>query len=538
MFRLSCLALLALSITARLLYADWYPYGFSGHAVAHALLRKRIYDILFVSPWSYPSLHTAFDLVIKEHHGPQSLLEALLTPLFGFGFLESRMIVSTLGVISILLAIMWGSQAVGRWFGLAVGLAVSMAPHHLAFSRNGDSEHLNIFLHGFLLLLTAQRTITSRRWYDFVAFGVSLGLSLYVYATNQFLGLFVAASLLVVKVLDIRATSALRALGHAALAATSALLVMWPLLREYAQAGRYLPIRTPYVTTEGGITTLDKLPLQLHAVWLELFQGGVDAWFLRQHGAINDGLLWLAPIGLITLTSLCASALGTHRRQPGNAAASVASRSIIFVLVVTLVTTFGGVLPGAFSAEPSFRRLALVALGVDILKGAGIYGLGCLAMRYLPRIAAIPATLVLALLFSHTEWRIFMTETDVTESRGLLTQVSLSRAIKERAASNVETKVLLPSTPGFIGRNQIDELLRFDTGFPPVLPAQYKPLDWGDLPLAGMRDLYIPAPTFTKIMTSATPFPQSLTVTNPRPVKFGIWNAYILADVAPAAPKG
>lgn len=538
MFRLSCLALLALSIAARVLHADWYPYGFSGHAVTHALLRKRIYDILFVSPWSYSSLHTAFDLTIKEHHGPQSLLEALLTPFFGFGFFESRMVVSTLGIISIVLAVLWGTQAINRWFGLAVGLAVSMAPHHIVFSRNGDSEHLNIFLHGFLLLLTAQRTITSRRWHDFIAFGISLGLSLYVYATNQFLGVFVLASLLVVKALDIRGASLLRVLRNGALTAVPAVLVMWPLLAEYAQNGRYIPLRTPYVTTEGGMATLDMLPLRLQAVWFELFQGGVDAWFLRQGGAINDALLWLAPLGLITLAALFASAVRTYRADPESPKAAAAWRSLLFTVLVTLVITFGGVLPGAFSSEPSFRRLALVALGIDILKGAGMYGLGFVAVRFLPKAAAIPGMLAFALMFSFLEWRIFMTETDVTESRGLLSQVSLARVIKGRAATGVETSVLLPSTPGFIGRNQLDELLRFDAGFSPSLPAQYKPLDWGDLPLGGMRDLYIPAPTFTKIMNTPTPFPHSLTVMNPRPVKFGIWDAYIVADLAPAVPKG
>ena len=94
-------ALIALSITARLLYADWYPLGFSGHAIAHAELRKRIYDLLFHSPTGIPMLSGALDLAVQEHHGPQSLLEALLTPLFGIGFDESRRLVSTLGVVSI-----------------------------------------------------------------------------------------------------------------------------------------------------------------------------------------------------------------------------------------------------------------------------------------------------------------------------------------------------------------------------------------------------------------------------------------------------
>ena len=43
--------LIAISVGTRLLYIDSYPFGFSGHAIVHSHLRRKLYELIFVSPW-------------------------------------------------------------------------------------------------------------------------------------------------------------------------------------------------------------------------------------------------------------------------------------------------------------------------------------------------------------------------------------------------------------------------------------------------------------------------------------------------------
>jgi ABC-type glycerol-3-phosphate transport system permease component len=75
-----------------------------------------------------------------------------------------------------------------------------------------------------------------------------------------------------------------------------------------------------------------------------------------------------------------------------------------------------GILPGALSPEPHFRRLIILAIGIDILKGAGIYGIGVFVVRFLPRMVAVPAIMAALVPYALSEWNTFFYKALVTES--------------------------------------------------------------------------------------------------------------------------
>ena len=152
MYLIALSFLLVTSILIRLNGLEFYPQGFSGHAIVHSQLRSRLYEIIFHLPWKGENLADFYHIALLDQHGMQSLIEALLIPIFGGGFLGSRWIVVTLSLLSISLAIRWGSVVFNKWYGLAVGLSVAMAPYHLVFSRNGEAEHIFVYIFCFLLL--------------------------------------------------------------------------------------------------------------------------------------------------------------------------------------------------------------------------------------------------------------------------------------------------------------------------------------------------------------------------------------------------
>ena len=92
MYLIALGALVALSFFVRLIGLEVYPPGFSGHAIVHAQLRIRLYEILFNLPWNGNNLNDLYQIVFIDQHGLQSFIEALLTPIFGWGLLGSRWI--------------------------------------------------------------------------------------------------------------------------------------------------------------------------------------------------------------------------------------------------------------------------------------------------------------------------------------------------------------------------------------------------------------------------------------------------------------
>jgi hypothetical protein len=528
MYLIGLLSLLILGAGARLLYIESFPFGFSGHAIVHCSLRRRLYELIFVKPWNEFFWVNFRAIVVEDQHGPQSLVEALLTPIFGFGLTESRLIVATLGVISIALAIWWGSVAINRWFGLAVGFALSFAPYHLTYSRNGDSEHINIYVHGFFLLLAAQRVVVFGRVWDWLLLGIALGTGFYVYASTQLLCLIVLGLVCLVTLRRTLQTKWYYVCSHLIALSLPAVLLMWPAIRNSWARGRLLPVRVPYGTPSYEVSRLSQLPQQLKLTWDEVFTRGTDPWYTLANGCLHTWPTILAIPGILCLGYLAFSAW----RQRSPQSSDAVRRSVIFCFLLATAMVLLGGLPGALSPAPHFRRLTILAMGIDICKGAGIFGIAAVLNRFLPRPVAIVAVLVALIPYAQDEWQTFYYKAAVSESTSKNCPISIVREITTRLKQGQQAVVVLGDHPHLLNKRDIREILEFDLGYPQQLPNSITLLTFSEVS-SSLTNAIIPIDVYYRIKHGQlSPLPM-VTLSNERIVSNRLGETHVLADISP-----
>jgi hypothetical protein len=533
LLRLYPLCLIALTLTSLLLRFSLlgsYPFGFSGHAVGHANLRRRIYDALFSGSLDSRSWNTVRDIVIQEQHGPQSLIEALLTPIFGFGFTESRLIVSVLGAISLLLILAWGSVAINRWFGLLALMTVGMAPYALYFSRYGDAEHVNIYLHGFLLFFAAQRCVALSRLRDYALFGIAAGLSLYVYATNQFLCALVVGLTALFKIQKLRTSPLAGTFARLVIGLTAAIAVAYPMIRHHLTIGRSLLLRTPYGSSNYEFSQGFEIPGRMMTLMRELFSKGGDAWFARPHGALSDYTLILAAIGLITIAVLLLkkSILESFNNNQ--------RLSLYFTCALTLTLIIFGGLPAILSPEPTFRRAILLAIGLDISKAFGIYGIASYLLKKAPRRPTQATIALLALGFIIYSRHIFLNDCSTTESNSSNWVVETIRFIKSHIRNNETVQVLLPTGAGFPIKEEFIYFLTFDLGYPSALPTSILILELSDLSNAKHSGVIVPFFTYSRLSREPDLLPSNVKISRQQIFSNQLGETFAVVDFEALAP--
>jgi hypothetical protein len=528
MYPISLLCLLIIGVGARLLYIDSFPFGFSGHAIVHCSIRRRLYDLLFIKPWDQFFWVNFRGLVVEDQHGPQSLVEALLTPLYGFGLTESRLIVATLGVISITFAIIWGSLAINRWFGLALGFALSFAPYHLTYSRNGDSEHINMYVHGFLVLLAAQRVVIFGRVWDWLLLGTALGLGFYVYAPTQLLCLMVLGLVFLVTARRALRTKWYYLFLHLVALIAPAAFLMWPAIRNSWSRGRLIPVRVPYGTPNYEVSRLEQLPHQLKLTWDELFTRGTDPWYALINGCLNTWPTMLAIPGALYLGYLALSEL---RADPLHSSPAV-RRSVLFCFLIASAMVLLGGLPGALSPAPHFRRLTIVAMGVDIFKGAGLFGMASLLLRFLPRTLAILTIIAALIPYARDEWRTFYFKAAVSESTSKNSPIAIVREVTARLKNNQPAVVLFGDHPNLLNKRDIQEILDFDLGYPEKIPDSIRLLNFSQI-TSPQTNAIISIDAYHRMKEGRLAPPPAIILSNERIISNRLGETHVLADVLP-----
>ncbi len=537
MYRLSLLFFVIVTLLVRLWFLDEYPIGFSSHTVVHAKIRARLYELIYLSPWTEERWRLLSDIVLRDHHGPQSLLEAFLVPVFGFGSVESRLMIGSLGVVSVLLVVLWGSVGVNKWFGLVLGLVVGLAPYGLYFSRYGDSEHINIYWHTFLLVFACQRVITRGYLRDYGLMGVAAALSLYVYATNQILCVLTIPFVMFFKALQWRSGQRswwLASLFKVSLFASVAGTIAYPLLKQYFLIGRFVPARSPLANPDEMGEAVSRLPQKFAAVWREFFVMGGDTWFSREAGSIYDWDLLLLIPGLIMMCALVRSARARVRNSASDArekrAAMTTAHSTYFFCLVTILISVFGVLPGVLSPEPSFRRIVLTAVGLDIIEAFGLYGIIFLVFRGLPQIVAQVVALALLIVFALGQWNTFFYRSHSIESSSNNSVVELVREMKRKVRAGDETFVLMPPRTSLPQREESLMWINYEFGFPKQLPINLKLLELEEVGASPYRDVLVPIEMARKILSGQFPLPAGVEAINVRRLSNKAGETYALTD--------
>lgn len=488
----------------------------------HSNLRYRLYKAIFIESWNSTTVRSITDIVLGEQHGPQSLIEAFFVPLFGFGFTESRLIVATLGFISILLMIATGAAALNRWFGLIVALVVGTTPYALYFSRYGDSEHVNVYIHTFLLLYSALLVVRRGLIRDYVLLGLATGLSVYVYATNQLLCAIVLVLVASFQFLPLWRNGIVGAFIRLIAFASVATGISYKMVGHYLAIGRTLLLRTPYGSPNYEFSTLQQLPQHFQRLWNDLFMSGSDPWFARQHGALLDYSLLLLIPGGITILLLVLRSAGDR------------TRSIRFLSCAAISLALLGYLPAVLSPEPVFRRAILFAIGLDIIKSFGLYGIASLSFNKLPKIVAYILIASLTAGYGVYQWNSFLYDSRSYESNQSNSSVAAIQFIRERAATGKEATVLLPSGPGYLMREDFSFFLKFGLGYPHEIPSTIKIIDLADLAASPFSDVIVPFINYQLITSRTSELPAGVRLENPRIFSNRLGNTFVLVDSVPS----
>jgi 4-amino-4-deoxy-L-arabinose transferase-like glycosyltransferase len=180
------------------------PRGFAQHAVVHLEISRSFSEALsdFSRSFDPSSLLFSWPL-FWEQHGPMAMIDGLGFWAFGVGMVEARMVQAILGCLGILVAYTLGVSLDGPRFGFLFAFLLAVSPWHLAFSRYGDGEHALPILQALLAILLVYRAARLGRTRDYLLGGAVVGLSWYVYATNQVVPV-IAATFFAYKVLASR----------------------------------------------------------------------------------------------------------------------------------------------------------------------------------------------------------------------------------------------------------------------------------------------------------------------------------------------
>lgn len=338
------------------------PPGFAQHAAVHQ-------DVTLQFHARYvPALVQGDTQVLRElgramlsnQLGVNCLLEALVYRLYGISLTTAMFAAAILGSLSIWVAYCLGTALFDPRTGVVLAFLVALSPWSISISRYGDTEHALAPFHFMFSLYLVLRAVQTHRLRWYLSGGFLVGLSFYMYSTNQILpllaGLFFCYKL--------STPGFLRRDWWKLLAfAVPFTLVFYPLQRYYLSIGRLVPVRASYVQTHftASVFSLDHLLQMAGNAWRQLFVVVNDPWFIKPGGGLGaletalllPGLLWL-------LWCLFQSA----------------RRDAAVILLIWLPLS---VLPSLLAPDDSFRRLFLTAQASLVVAAAV---LGVAARRF------------------------------------------------------------------------------------------------------------------------------------------------------------
>ena len=329
--------------------------GISGHGVAQFSIRDQFLKeplLNFHLQWPLLS-EPAQAMFFAEETAPGGLIEALWLRLVGVSVHNARLFTALVGVASVALAFLLGQALAGPRLGFCLGLMLAIEPWHIHVSRYDNTEHVLAPFHCLLCLLLCLRAMQLGRWRDYVALGAVLGLSIYVYATNQIMPGVVGVALTA----DFLFSPGQRKRKSLGLLCTIVFctLVSSPQLLHNFHEGRYLPIRKNAYDNElyhvSGAAGLHQRSIQ---AFQQLFLQSDDPWLDKPNGGLMLLSKIFAPLGIgLLLVGL------RRRREVGTAV----------LMGTTLVCS---VVPAIFGPSAPFRRLILTATIADLGAGAGM----------------------------------------------------------------------------------------------------------------------------------------------------------------------
>lgn len=283
------------------------PRGFAQHAVVHLEISRSFSEALVDASRSFdPSALLYSWPLFWEQHGPMAMIDGLGFWAFGIGMVEARMVQAILGCLAILVAYALGVSLDSPRFGFLFAFLLAVSPWHLAFSRYGDGEHALPILQALLAIVLADRSAKLGRTRDYVLAGVVVGLSWYVYATNQIVPV-IAASYFAYKAMASREFLK-RDWTKLVIMAAAFAVVSYPHVAASLESDEGWLARSPQEELRSSPLRDARSMIESTA---QLYLQAYDPWFFRPGGGLGPGVQTLSIVGAIS----CLAGLFASRRR-------------------------------------------------------------------------------------------------------------------------------------------------------------------------------------------------------------------------------
>jgi hypothetical protein len=193
-----------------------------------------------------------------------------------------------------------------------------------------------------------------------------------------------------------------------------------------------------------------------------------------------------------------------------------------------------GALPGALSPAPHFRRLTVLAIGIDILKGAGLLSMAMVSLKLLPRRLALAMIIVALATYTHSEWDTFYYKTKITESTARNTPIAIVRHITASLKDNKAVTVVTAGQGNLLSKRELIEILQFELGYPKQLPDGVKLLELAEV-VSPIKDAVIPIDAYHSIKNGQlNPLPL-VALDNERIFSNRLGKTHVITDLNPKA---
>jgi hypothetical protein len=283
------------------------PRGFAQHAVVHLEISRSFAEALVDLSRSLDPSSLLFTWpLFWEQHGPMAMIDGLGFWAFGVGMVEARMTQAVLGCLTILVAYALGVSLDGPRFGFLFSFLVAVSPWHLAFSRYGDGEHALPILQALLAVLLVYRAARLGRTRDYLLGGAVVGLSWYVYATNQIVPV-IAIAFFAYKLLASRELLK-RDWTKLVIMAAAFMVVSYPHIASSLEGDEGWLARSPQEELRSSPLSDSQTITESAA---QLFVQVHDPWFFRPGGGLGPAIPTLFVVGVIS----CLAGLFASRRR-------------------------------------------------------------------------------------------------------------------------------------------------------------------------------------------------------------------------------
>lgn len=183
-YGLAVFLILMIGWMARVFVLDSVPFGIAGHAAYHSVEADRIHQQILAGEYlqSGGLAKGYYQFTFGFGQSVQRLIDMLSFSLWGFGFLQQRIMAGVIGLWTVALLYHWGARLYNRRVGIVAAFLLAVSPWHITWSRYEGSMQIQSLPYLIICLLLVSWSLERGRGYWFLVTGLWAGLTFLLYA--------------------------------------------------------------------------------------------------------------------------------------------------------------------------------------------------------------------------------------------------------------------------------------------------------------------------------------------------------------------